>query len=259
MRAAFWLTRYNALQKSSRTDTRFADQLLEHIRTTAAGLAQLASVISDGRIHEHPRQVRDDGTVAMAADGTPLLVSDTWLRRKFPEPEGDDDENSDSVPPDEDPWTPVDELRSRIYAIRDDVHTLAEKVRSLDEVIDGDSKLVVTEGVPKDIGDEIKQSLEYARDRVIVLKSIWEQNNDSGTDSWRTPPALNLNGLRSAAHGPDRGTVFRREALVAQHDRAVYIMLDAWRNAPTWARSVRTLMRIDWHPGSANVSRIPAR
>ncbi|MFI2366611.1 hypothetical protein [Promicromonospora sp. NPDC019610] len=182
VRAAFWLTRYNALQKSSRADTRFADQLLEHIRLSQHGVRVLHRAIVDARAGTHPRQTREDGSVAQAADGSDLPVDDGWLRRTFavPEEPAPDDEPSDD---DEPEWNARDELRSMIYAIRDDTETIAAKIEALDSIKeDGQpGPLVATEGVPADIADEIADRLDKSRTRIHVLKAAWDSRNDAGS------------------------------------------------------------------------------
>lgn len=183
VRAAFWLTRYNALQKSSRTDTRFADELLENIRQTEHGLRVLAQAILSARAGGPPQQVREEGSVAAAPDGKLLFVDDQWLRRTFPMPDAVESEAVGTDAEEEPTWEPQDELRSRIYAIRDDSETLAAKVESLKEVEDEGRALIETEGVPSSTADEIAQRLDDSRLRIHVLKAVWQARNDSGSTS----------------------------------------------------------------------------
>lgn len=184
VRAAFWLTRYNALQKSSRTDTRFADQLLEDIRLTEHGLLVLHRAIEDARAGQHPRQVREDGTIAEAPSGSHLLVDDAWLRRTFPVPEVEGPEDNPGSE-DEPEWDAHDELRSAIYAVRNDAQTLSAKVKALDSILDDGQRgaLVETEGVPSDVAEEIESRLDKARMRVYGLRTIWEKRNDGSMGS----------------------------------------------------------------------------
>lgn len=181
VRAAFWLTRYNALQKSSRTDTRFADELLEDLRLDPHGLRVLARAVEDARGGNPPQQVREDGTVAISPDGKALLVDDRWLRLTFPMLEEDEPEADPDAHQDEPEWEPRDELRTRIYAIRNDAETLAAKVAALADVEDQDQVLVSTEGIPADVAHEIQKHLDESRTKVLVLKAIWEARNDSGS------------------------------------------------------------------------------
>ena len=184
VRAAFWLTRYNALQKSSRTDTRFADQLLEDVRSTQHGLRVLHRTVEDGRAGKVPRQVREDGSIAQSPDGADLLVDDTWLRRTFSAAEEVEtgDEPIDETEP---AWDAQDELRAAIYGIRDDAQTLRAKVDALDEIRENDQPdaLVRSQGIPADVADDISNWLDKSRKRMFVLQAVWEARNDTGLGS----------------------------------------------------------------------------
>ncbi len=170
VRAAFWLTRFSSLQKSSRTDTRFADELLEDVSATMRGRHQLYQAILDGRTGEIPRQVREDGTLARAVTGETLVADDRWLRTTFPAQLGETDDEP------EEEFTPADDLRLRTYAIRDDVATLASKIDALADVKDGDHPLVDIVGIPDDIAADIGEHLSQSRDRVQRLGFIWQMS-----------------------------------------------------------------------------------
>ncbi|MFC7595913.1 hypothetical protein ACFQU3_11380 [Terrabacter sp. GCM10028922] len=178
VRGAFWLTRYSALQRSSRTDTRFADELLEDVATQVHGIHLLYQAVVDGRSGTHPRQVREDGSVVSTVSGSQPAITDQWLRESFPrtaEEErvggGEDTE-----------WTPRDVLRHRIYGVRADAESLANKLASLREITEtgeSDGQVVVdVDGIPKDIADEMSDNLDKARTRVLVLRDVWMRRSD---------------------------------------------------------------------------------
>lgn len=175
VRGAFWLTRFSALQKSSRLDTRFADELLEHIYVTTHGIRVLHRAIVDGRAGVIPRQVRDDGTLVTTADGAHKLIDDRWLRQTFavPAPIGDS-KREDEL---QTQWTPEDELRQRIYGARDDAISFEAKVDALAEVKVEGRSLVEDQGIPKDIADEMTESLRRAEDRVRELGVVWRMTS----------------------------------------------------------------------------------
>ncbi|KRF28937.1 hypothetical protein [Phycicoccus sp. Soil802] len=181
VRGAFWLTRYSALQKSSRTDTRFAEELLQDIIRTAHGARVLHQAIVDGRAAQHPRQVNEQGEISQTPADKDMLVDDQWLRKTFvsAEPDGDGGGGEDGPEPD---WTPRDELRHRIFGIRDDSGTLLAKIEALDEITEEDQKIANVDGVPKDIADEVSLNLDRARMRIVGLGTTWAARNDSTTD-----------------------------------------------------------------------------
>lgn len=181
VRGAFWLTRYSALQKSSRRDTRFADEVLEQMLHSPHGLHVLYQAVVDGRSGTLPRQVRDDGTIVETADGSSRPVDDQWLRITFPPPvQEPEDEPDDEVPSPEN--DPVTLLRQRIYGIRDDVESLERKVAALDDVeVDG-SSLVEERGIPTDTAQEIKGNLRKIDTRVTELEFTWRRSGGPAGD-----------------------------------------------------------------------------
>lgn len=179
VRGAFWLTRYSCLQKSSRTDPRLANEVLRQIQSTEHGLRCLYQAIIDGRGGVVPRQVRPDGSVVTTGPGAELLQTDRWLRETFPKSDDsshsqDGDEESDQP----DDLSPVDVLRERIYALRDEASTLSRRVDSLMEVEEDEQPLVDKVGIPADIVADISSDLDRARTRVSILGSVWERTSD---------------------------------------------------------------------------------
>lgn len=173
VRAAFWLTRYSSLQKSSRTDARFADELLRDIAAKPRGKQQFYQAVVDGRGATIPRQVREDGNVATSATGEELSVEDRWLRKTFEPQEAPIEEDADED------FEPNDELRSRYYAIRDDAGTLTTKIEALREVEQDGKPLVEAVGIPQDTVEDISRSLSESRDRIQRLGVIWQMNGGS--------------------------------------------------------------------------------
>ena len=170
VRAAFWLTRYSCLQKSSRTDTRFADELLEDVSASDRGKHLLHQAIVDGRQGVIPRQVREDGSLATSVTGDELVVNDRWLRVAFPaQLVPDDGDESDG-------FTVADDLRLRTYAIRDDVVTLSSKIDALLDVKEDGQALVEVVGIPDDIATDVADHLSRARDRIQKLGFTWQMN-----------------------------------------------------------------------------------
>lgn len=181
VRGAFWLTRYSALQKSSRRDTRFADELLEQMWACEHGIRVLHRAIEDGRMGTVPRQVRADGSLLVTADSSNKSMDDSWLRQEFPPPAPPEEADGElEVPtPDNDP---VLELRQRIYAVRDDAESLRQKVRSLDEVTVEGNPLVEDRGIPTDTAQEIKDSLQAVETRVTELEFMWRRTGGPAGD-----------------------------------------------------------------------------
>lgn len=170
VRGAFWLTRYSALQKSSRRDTRFAEELLEDVCTSDHGLRVLHRAITDGRAGTIPRRVREDGSILTTADGSTQPMDDGWLRETFPPRADEPVATGGGAEPD---WTPEEELRTRIYSIRDDAEALKNKVDSLREVTVDDRPLVDSSGIPRDVAEETAQTLRDTEGRVRELGVVW--------------------------------------------------------------------------------------
>ncbi len=171
VRGAFWLTRFSALQRSSRTDQRFADQLLEDLMRTVQGVHQLYQAVVDGRDGEPLRRVRVSGEIMTSESGEALLVEDRRLRETFPAgvepevaPEGPD------VPP-----QPHEVLLVRLYSIRDDVLSVQNKVEALEEVEDDDGNaLAPAVGFSQDQVELTVEALDKVRTRMVQLGAIWQ-------------------------------------------------------------------------------------
>lgn len=172
LRAAFWLTRYAALQKSSRADRRYADQLLRDIASSEYGVYTLYQSILDGRSGTHPRRVREDGALATNSRGDHLDLDDATLRREFPmtpDPGGPDD-------PDDPDTDPQDLLDEAVRGLRQDAARLQQRVTELPAIVDADgASLVSAQGVPRDITDEMSATLESAKTSLIQYGVIWAQ------------------------------------------------------------------------------------
>lgn len=179
VRGAFWLTRYSSLQKSSRTDTRLANEVLRELQNKEHGLRCLYQAIVDGRAGMVPRQVREDGSVVTTGTGATLDQTDRWLRETFPKVEETGGAaGGEEIPGGEEEIAPVDVLRERIYAVRDEASTLARRVAGLSEVEEGGQPLVERVGIPSDIVSEIASDLDQARTSVVILGAVWQRTSD---------------------------------------------------------------------------------
>jgi hypothetical protein len=176
VRAAFWLTRYSALQKSSRLDTRFADQLLRDMIKSEHGIHVLYQAITDGRAGRQPSRVRADGTAERPVNGQ-TDIDDRWLRQSFlPQSDNDAGDIEPGALALASERNPHEVLTERILALLREAEGLEVRLQGLRTIEDPPgTALVEVEGCPGDTADDIRAALQGVSDEVVRLKTIWYQ------------------------------------------------------------------------------------
>lgn len=170
--ATFWLTKYRGLQRvvdrDNPDDTREPADLLRELMSTAHGVKVLAQAVRDGRSEMAPRAVRRDGKLQNKADGTPVYVTSTWVRKQFPRgakaaassPRGDE--------------APEARLLLEVKAIRQSLDDAAEAVKGLTRIKSDDGRaLVRSNGVAIDIVNAMSEKLDEIRRTISEYGAVW--------------------------------------------------------------------------------------
>jgi hypothetical protein len=231
VRGAFWLTRYSALQRSSRTDQRFADQVLADMMKTEQGVQQLYQAVIDGREGVALRRVRTTGEIMTSEAGESLLVDDRRLREMFPpglEPEVAPETSND--PPD-----PHEVLLGQLYSIRDDVLSVQNKLEAVEDIQDEHGNpLARAVGCPQDQVEVTVDALDKIRTRMVQLGAIWQVTGARPVDPELGHPSSSRRDRRPpSGRGSDGTPCSRRGRAPSCGERCLCFL---WRR---WCMSVR--------------------
>ncbi|MBI2770533.1 MAG: hypothetical protein HYX47_12980 [Burkholderiales bacterium] len=150
-------------------DRRTPGQVLEGMRRSPQGVAQLRQALVDFRAGERIRAVDETGTVKLSEDGTAeLYVNDTYLRGEFP-PAGKARAQRAGD-------TPMDRYENAVGALVSAVSQLDEAYRVLQGVVGDDGQLMVeTRGVDPQVCHNIRERVTRLEEDLIVWGSTYKR------------------------------------------------------------------------------------
>jgi hypothetical protein len=175
VRAAYALVASGSLYSDRGTanndqpDRRTPGQVLEGMRRSPQGVAQLRQALIDFRAGERIRAVDEMGEVKFSEDGTAeLYVNDTYLRGEFP-PAGKARAQRAGD-------TPMDRYENAVSALVSAVGEVDEAYCVLQGVIGDDGQLLVeTRGVDPQVCQNIRDRLSRLGDDLIVWGSTYKR------------------------------------------------------------------------------------
>jgi hypothetical protein len=174
--AAYWLARYRLVRPATRggdTDRRDITNVLLQAAHTPHGVQMLVQIIVDGRRATRPRRVDPVGDMVLAADGTELMIDETWIRETWPS----DQANSDSKKPEDPPLSPEAQLAARRAALLAKIAELTQGVDALagPENVGGEA-IIDSLGLPPSYVDRILSDLYRIQTRLIRFRVLGENS-----------------------------------------------------------------------------------
>lgn len=174
--AAYWLARYKIVRPATRggeADRRDITNVLLQAAHTPHGVQMLVQIIVDGRRSIRPRRVDAAGNVILAADGTELVVDESWIRETWPSSQPTSGHSNTHEPP----LSP----EAQLAALR---ATLLEKVAEATQAVDAlagpegeDGEAIVDSiGLPPSYVDGILSDLYGLQTRLIRFRVLGEKS-----------------------------------------------------------------------------------
>jgi len=145
---------------NTQPDRRIAGEVLEAMRHSVQGIAQLGQALKDFSVGRTIRSVDEDGNLKPTADGTGFAtVDDVYLRTEFPPPGKTKGVRTGD--------TPGDRFRRALAAAADAVEGLDEAMQALGRVAGEDNvPLVDSRGMDPAVGEAWREKLMKVNDDV---------------------------------------------------------------------------------------------
>jgi hypothetical protein len=183
IQGGFWLAVYRVLREAhffpdrDQRDGRSPQKILEALASSPHGLRVLYRAIIDGRDHQPPTSVDENGRRRMTVDKKPISMTSTWIRQEVV-PSG----GRPTTPKPQENF-PTRQLMIRLRAMREAVSALEDAHRQLRSVTDAaGGALVDQEGVNSQAARLMQDSLSGMGRRLTIYEDVWRRRNMGATN-----------------------------------------------------------------------------